>query len=123
MDDTPSWGQQLAGLPVVDTPCRSGVVDWDIVGRDQLLFLRDAFALGVSPGLQRCSGQWLLFGDSGHAHPVEMGLKLGQICRVVAHRRPGGTGEGDGERRVELKAGPDRRTRLVQSIKLRQGSS
>src|SRR5271165_4236390 len=51
MDDTPCWGQQLAGLPVVDAPCRSGVVDWDIVGRDQLLFLGDLAMPGARPGL------------------------------------------------------------------------
>ena len=50
-----------------------------------------------------------------------MRLKLGQIRRVVAHRRPDGAGAGDGEGRVERETGLDRGMRLVKSTKLREG--
>ncbi len=55
------------------------------------------------------------------AHAFENGLKLGQIRRIVAHRRPGGAGAGDGEGRVERETGLDGGTRLVKSTKLREG--
>ena len=62
-----------------------------------------------------------MFGDSGLAQAFENGLKLGQVRRVVAHRRPGGAGAGDGVGRVERETGPDCGTRLVKSTKLREG--
>jgi len=42
---------------------------------------------------------------------------------VVADRRPGGAGAGDGEGRIEREAGFDSGTRLVQSPKLREGGT
>src|SRR5271169_3368266 len=47
-----------------------------------------------------------------------MALHLGPTGRVVD--RPGGTGAGDGEGRVEREAGPDLGTRLVKSTKPRE---
>ena len=67
------------------------------------------------------AGRRLLFGDSGPAHAFEKGLKLGQIRRVVAHRRPIGAGARDGEGRVERETGLDCGMRLVKSTKLREG--
>ncbi len=55
------------------------------------------------------------------AQAVENGLELGQIGRVVAPRRPGGAGAGDGEGRVERETGLDGGMRLVKSTKLREG--
>ena len=52
--------------------------------------------------------------------PSKMGSSLGQVRRVVAHRRLGGAGAGDGEGRVEREAGLDRETRFVKSTKLRE---
>ena len=67
------------------------------------------------------AGRRSLFGDPGLAQAFENGLKLGQIRRVVAHRRPGGAGAGDGEGRVERETGLDCGMRLVKSTKLREG--
>ena len=60
-------------------------------------------------------------GDSGLAHAFENRLELGQIRRVVALRRPGGSAAGDGVGRVEGETGPDCGTRFVKSPKLREG--
>src|SRR5580704_1429195 len=57
------------------------------------------------------------------ADAFEYRLKLGQIRRIVAHRRKGGAGAGDGEGRVEREAGLDCGMRLVQSTKLRKGGA
>ena len=55
------------------------------------------------------------------AQAFEDGLKLGQIGRVVALRRPEGAGAGDGEGRVQREAGLDRGTRLIESAKMCEG--
>ena len=55
------------------------------------------------------------------AQAVENGLKLGEIRRIVAPRRPLGAGAGDGEGRIERETSIDRGTRLVQATKLREG--
>ncbi len=70
---------------------------------------------GEAAGGGHCSGTPAL------RMPSRMALKLGQICRVVAHRRPGGAGAGDGVGRVERETGLDRGMRLVESTKLREG--
>ena len=44
---------------------------------------------------------------SGLAHTLEKSVQLGQMGRVVAHRRPGGAGARDGESRVERETGLD----------------
>ena len=62
-----------------------------------------------------------VFRNSGLAHAFEDGLKLGQIRRVVAHRRPSGAGARDGEGRVERETGLDCGMRIVKSTKLREG--
>ena len=61
-----------------------------------------------------------MFGESGLAQALKKALQLGQMGRVVAHRRPIGASAGDGERRVEREPGPDPGTRLVQSTKPRE---
>ena len=61
-----------------------------------------------------------MFGDSRLAQAFENGLKLGQIRRIVAPRRPEGAGVGDGEGRVECETGIDRGARLVESAELRE---
>ena len=71
-------------------------------------------------GSRRGGGPRSLLGDPGLAQAVENGLKLGQIRRVVAHRRPSSAGAGDGEGRVEREAGLDGGTRLVKSTELRR---
>ena len=61
-----------------------------------------------------------LLGDAGFAQAFEERLKLGQIRRVVAHRRPERAGAGDVEVRVEYAADPDCGTRLVKPTDLRE---
>ena len=61
-----------------------------------------------------------MFGDSGFAHAVENGLKLGQIRRVVALCRPGGSAAGNGVGGIECETGPDCGTRFVKAAKLRE---
>jgi hypothetical protein len=58
-----------------------------------------------------------LFGDSGLPQAFDNGLKLGQIRRVVAHRRPDGAEAGDGEGRVESEAGLNCGTGLIEAAK------
>ena len=65
-------------------------------------------------------GQRSLFRDSGLPHAFENGLKLGQVCRVVAPCRPEGAGARDGEGRIERQARRDSGMRLIQSAKLRE---
>jgi hypothetical protein len=63
----------------------AAVVDPDIVGHDQLLFLGDAFMLGASPGLI-CSGVAVDF-------VVSTGRDSGVACSVViAGMHPGRAG-------------------------------
>ena len=69
---------------------------------------------GEPAGGGHCSG------SSGLAHAFENGLKLGQICRVVAPRRPGGADAGDGVGRVERETGLDCGMRLVKATELRE---
>ena len=76
---------------------------------------RKAAEHGVRQGGGHCSGTPAL------RRPSRMGSSVGQIRRVVAHRRPDGAGAGDGEGRVEREAGLDCGMRLVQSTKLREG--
>ena len=57
----------------------------------------------------------------GLAEAFENGLELRHMRGVVAHRRPGGAGAGDGEGRVEREAGLDCGMRLVKATKLREG--
>jgi hypothetical protein len=73
------------------------------------------------PRSQRGGGRRLLFGDYGLTHAFENRLKLGQICRVVAPRRPGGADAGDGVGRVESEASLDGGIRLIKSTELREG--
>ena len=68
----------------------------------------------------RADGRRPLFGNSGPAQTLQNGLKLGQIRRVVAPRRPDGVGARDREGRVEREASPDGGMRLVQSTKKRE---
>ena len=63
------------------------------------------------------------FRGAGLAHAVENARNLGQMRRVVGHRRPGGAKSGDGEGRVERKTGLDVGTRLVNSAKLGKGEA
>ena len=60
---------------------------------------------------------------SGLAQAFEDGLELGQIRRVIAHRRPGGSAAGDGVGRVERETGPGRGARLIESPKLREAAA
>ena len=53
--------------------------------------------------------------------PSKIGLKLGQIRRVIAHSRRSSAGAGDGKSRVERETGLGGGTRLVELTKLRQG--
>jgi len=62
-----------------------------------------------------------LFGDSGLAQALENALELGETGRVVGPRRPGGADAGDGEGRIDRKAGLDCGLRLLESIKLSEG--
>src|SRR5271166_5001929 len=65
--------------------------------------------------------RWSLFGHPGLAEALDNLLELGQIRRVVAHRRPGGAGAGNGVGRVEREASLDCGMRLVESTKLCEG--
>ena len=58
-------------------------------------------------GITARDGRRSLFGHSGLAHAVEKALQLGQMGRVIAHRRPGGAGARDGESRIERETGLD----------------
>ena len=92
-------------------------------GRAALVLARNARVADDvgGEGARRFGGRRSLFGNPGLEQPVENRLKLGKIRRIVAHRRPGGAGAGDGEGRVERETGLDRGMRLVQSAKLREG--
>jgi hypothetical protein len=61
-----------------------------------------------------------LFGDSGLAQAYENGLELGEIGRVVAHRRPGGAKASNGEGRNEGETDLNRGTGLIETAKLRE---
>jgi hypothetical protein len=61
-----------------------------------------------------------LFGDSGLAQAYENGLELGEIGRVVAHRRPGGAKASNGEGRNEGETDLNRGTGLIEMAKLRE---
>jgi hypothetical protein len=71
-------------------------------------------------GSRRCGGRRSFLRHSGLAQAFENALKLGQIFRVGALRRPEATSAGDGEARVEREAGLYRGTRAVKPPKLRQ---
>ena len=71
-------------------------------------------------GSPQGGGRRSLFRDSGLAQALENGLKLGQIRRIVAHRRPGGADARDGVGRVERETGRGSGMRLVKSTKLRE---
>src|SRR5580704_14680284 len=64
-----------------------------------------------------------LFRHSGLAHAFENRLELGEIRRVVAHRRPGGAEAGDGESRNEGETGLNRGTGLIEAAKLRESGA
>jgi hypothetical protein len=64
-----------------------------------------------------------LFRDSDPAHAFETRLELGEIRRVVAHRRPGGAEAGDGEGRVECEAGLACGPGLIKATKLREADA
>jgi hypothetical protein len=64
-----------------------------------------------------------LFWHSGLAHAFENRLELGEIRRVVAHRRPGGAEAGDGESRNEGETGLNRGTGLIEAAKLRESGA
>ena len=64
-----------------------------------------------------------MFRNCGLAHAFENGLELGEIRRVVAHRRPSGVETVDGESRVESETGLGYRTGLIKTAKLREGGA
>ena len=61
-----------------------------------------------------------LVGDAGFAQAVKSDLDLGEICRIVTHRRPRATGAGKGEDRIERETDLDRRARLVKAAEVRE---
>src|SRR5271163_1514529 len=65
----------------------------------------------------------LLFRNSGVAHAFENRLELGEIPRVVAHRRPGSVEAGDGEGGVESETGLGCGTSLIKASKLREAGA
>src|SRR5271154_5307067 len=64
-----------------------------------------------------------LFRNSGVAHAFENRLELGEIPRVVAHRRPGSVEAGDGEGGVESETGLGCGTSLIKASKLREAGT
>jgi hypothetical protein len=60
-----------------------------------------------------------LFGDSGLAQAFEHELSLGQIRRVIAHRRSGDAGAGDAEGRLGRPAKPRDRVLVTAEVVLR----
>ena len=107
----------------------SGHCSWrlDFSERSAVGRLRRVFALVLTHEARAADNvggeRRALFRDSGLAHAFENGLKLGQIRRVVAHRRPSGAGAGDGEGGVERETGFDGGTRLAWPAKLREGGA